>query len=294
MKIGDILREAREAKNYTLEDIQQRTKIQKRYLVAIENNNFDALPGRFYTRAFIKEYAHVLDIDGIRIMDELGGEDLEEDKETAIQYSRLKRTKKVGSNKVSAFYSILPTLIVLLLLVGIGYVAYTLIAEKMNNSNNNDPNTTEPGNDEIIRQPGGNQHVVDDEDDPVEKEPPEEPVIPEPTFEVIQVGTGNAPESTINLNDAPEKIEITLTQTEEGRAYVEIRGNETTYIAKVMELGAEPETFDISLEDSVYLNIGYAPGIKISVNDIVLDYPKEEDKNLPVHQRIQLQINPTE
>ena len=41
LEIGKILRKAREEKGYTLDDLQQMTKIQKRYLIAIEDENFD-------------------------------------------------------------------------------------------------------------------------------------------------------------------------------------------------------------------------------------------------------------
>ncbi len=63
MDIGAKLREARESKGMTLEDVQQRTKIQKRYLKAIEENNHSVMPGEFYTRAFIKEYAQTVGLN---------------------------------------------------------------------------------------------------------------------------------------------------------------------------------------------------------------------------------------
>lgn len=58
-EIGKTLKTARIEKGYTLDDLQQITKIQKRYLIAIEDENFAALPGDFYVKAFIKQYAEM-------------------------------------------------------------------------------------------------------------------------------------------------------------------------------------------------------------------------------------------
>ena len=40
-ELGNVLKQAREAKGLSLDDLQNLTKIQKRYLVGIENGNYD-------------------------------------------------------------------------------------------------------------------------------------------------------------------------------------------------------------------------------------------------------------
>ncbi|KRM72333.1 helix-turn-helix domain-containing protein [Lacticaseibacillus brantae] len=69
-EIGQKLQAARVEKGYTLDDLQQVTKIQKRYLIAIEEGRFDALPGDFYVRAFIKQYAQTVGLDGDALLNE--------------------------------------------------------------------------------------------------------------------------------------------------------------------------------------------------------------------------------
>lgn len=73
-ELGQALRDAREKKGLTLDELQEETKIQKRYLQAIEEGDFDKLPGEFYRRAFIKSYAETLGFDFAAFVEEYGNE----------------------------------------------------------------------------------------------------------------------------------------------------------------------------------------------------------------------------
>lgn len=74
-ELGQKLRQARIDKGYTIDDLQQITKIQKRYLTAIEEGNFDQLPGKFYVNAFIRQYAQTVGLDGQALLNEYQGKD---------------------------------------------------------------------------------------------------------------------------------------------------------------------------------------------------------------------------
>ena len=62
--LGNTLREERERQKLSLEDIEQGTSIRALYIEAIENGEYDKLPGEVYTRGFIKNYAKFLGLDG--------------------------------------------------------------------------------------------------------------------------------------------------------------------------------------------------------------------------------------
>ena len=61
--IGARLNQARIAANLGLRDIADRTKISQRFLTAIENDDFSALPGRVYIVGFTKAFARAVGLD---------------------------------------------------------------------------------------------------------------------------------------------------------------------------------------------------------------------------------------
>jgi hypothetical protein len=68
--IGDTLSEARTRRAVDLEEVHAATGIRPRYLEAIEQEDWDALPEEFYARSFIRKYARFLDIDPDPLVEE--------------------------------------------------------------------------------------------------------------------------------------------------------------------------------------------------------------------------------
>lgn len=68
--IGATLRDARTRRKLDLSEVEAAIKIRVRYLQAIENEEWDALPGGAYTRGFIRTYAAHLGLDGDRLADD--------------------------------------------------------------------------------------------------------------------------------------------------------------------------------------------------------------------------------
>jgi cytoskeleton protein RodZ len=65
--IGETLRAARSRRKLSLSEVEAAIKIRARHLGAIEDEEWEALPGGAYTRAFIRTYADHLGLDGERL-----------------------------------------------------------------------------------------------------------------------------------------------------------------------------------------------------------------------------------
>jgi hypothetical protein len=69
-EIGNSLREARVRQHLELTEIELATKIRARYLRALEEETFDALPAQTYVKGFLRTYADYLGLDGQLYVDE--------------------------------------------------------------------------------------------------------------------------------------------------------------------------------------------------------------------------------
>jgi len=68
--VGATLREARNRRKIDLSEVEAATKIRVRYLRAIENEEWDLLPGDAYARGFVRTYASYLGLDAERLAEQ--------------------------------------------------------------------------------------------------------------------------------------------------------------------------------------------------------------------------------
>ena len=61
--LGETLRRARTAKGITIEDAERVTRIPRKYLEALELENFGILPAPVYARGFLRSYASYLGLE---------------------------------------------------------------------------------------------------------------------------------------------------------------------------------------------------------------------------------------
>ena len=61
--LGQLLREAREQKGVSLEQVEEATRIRQKFLQALEEGNYGALPAEAYVTGFLRTYAVYLELD---------------------------------------------------------------------------------------------------------------------------------------------------------------------------------------------------------------------------------------
>jgi cytoskeleton protein RodZ len=62
-ELGTWLQDTREAQDLSLEEVEAQTRIRRRFLQALEEGEYDVLPGEVYVRGFLRNYALYLGLD---------------------------------------------------------------------------------------------------------------------------------------------------------------------------------------------------------------------------------------
>lgn len=68
--IGNTLREARIRRGLSIADVEAITKIRGKYLEALEENDFEVIPGPTYVKGFLRTYALLLELDADALVSE--------------------------------------------------------------------------------------------------------------------------------------------------------------------------------------------------------------------------------
>ena len=69
-EIGETLREARMRRRIDMTEVETATKIRGKYLRALENEEWDLLPGPTFVKTFLRTYAEYLDLDPRLLVEE--------------------------------------------------------------------------------------------------------------------------------------------------------------------------------------------------------------------------------
>lgn len=229
MEIGNILRQARLSKGLTMDQIEEETKIRAKYLDALENEQFDLLPGKVYVIAFMRNYAKYLGLDDeelVRMYKDRERVDADLIQETTQETKgEIKPKKKTGY---------LPYLVAVVL------IAFAFALTSIYHNLTPEPDTA--------RQPGIVQDLNEDQED--------DQIIPDPN--AGWPGTVPAPDV-----DVPgQGIELVLNVTDD-RCWMQIDVDGETAFTGIASAG---DVKEFRGQESIYIVLGNAGVVEVQVN----------------------------
>jgi cytoskeleton protein RodZ len=107
---GDKLRRERERKGITLDEIAMATKINTRMLRALEEEQFDLLPGGIFNKGFVRAYARQVGLDEDEAVSgyvDASGEQPEQ-KLKPVEQARIQETRAEAEHRVSRSFESFP------------------------------------------------------------------------------------------------------------------------------------------------------------------------------------------
>ncbi len=278
-EIGEILKKARIEKGYTLDDLQQTTKIQKRYLEAIEQGNTEILPGRFYARAFVKQYADIVGLDGEELLDQyyqVSAEEVNEEFAESISASPSRVQGKKG-NVLNNMGDQLPTFFIFLLVAMILIIIYFAFRRTTPADKAEIPIISEENTEEVVQSEKEASETAEEEDETETEEIEEEEVEVKEEDQNVSIASSTGNTTTYEIKGAhPEEQQIVLT-AKGGDSWVSISVQGGASDAGLLSDG-DSISVDFGADaKQVNLVIGNARFTTVSLNDAEVSYAPEAE-----------------
>lgn len=268
-ELGARLKEARLAKGYSLEDLQEITKIQKRYLVSIEEGNYSTMPGSFYVRAFIKQYAEAVGLDPEELLNQFKKDVPGTQNEEVVQsYAQSPSRRKLSNRSSSKTMEAMPKITVALFIIVIIAVISLLYWAKSQESPNfeDDESPVVEYEKPQVTPPVTEEPVEGAEEDTTEEDKVEEQETEEQTpAQVISPGTINGDDVNFEVSGTDEmKIRVEVIDNASWIAFRNTQGVDN--LGKVYNPGETIE-YDATIDGYVRIRLGSAASTKVFVND---------------------------
>lgn len=268
-ELGNLLREARLAKNLTIDEIQEMTKIRSRYLQAIEDGKFQILPGQFYVRAFIKSYAETLGLDPVEVLSYYEKELPKPSPEPKLE--PIRRRKPAVSAGPAFLTRWISKILFYSFLVLVIFLIYNFISN--NSGNGTDPISSDEMNRERItnEQPETVQPPVPKQPEP-EPLPEPAPKPPEPKVTYLRTEKRTDYYSVADTNKLI--IEIKAARGDNWFKLTETDRNGKIIESYTMRKG-ESKTWELETSSAIYL--GAANQVDITVNGFPINTSDKGD-----------------
>ncbi len=264
--IGQLLQEAREEQHLSISAAQSLSKIKKRYLRALENDDFENIPGGSQARTLLERYAEFLELDVDVILDAYDtGSPLRvfEIETKANRTARLNRRRKVKRRN-----SFLPLIYLFLLALGIiSFVSYTVWQHKQENKKETSSSSYQAKSNSDLSQSSSNLEQT--------SEASSTGASSDSTEESAQALTINVSSQegglVADISNAPQQVKVTLSVTDTS-SWIAVSNTE---LADGVTLSPDNQSVSVVIDKALVsrsvVTLGAVEGVTVKIEEQALD-----------------------
>ncbi len=104
-KVGEFLKEARQARSLSVEDLSSSLRIGKEQLIALEEGDSESLPEKVFIKAMVRRIAEKLNLDTTFILEELNEKENNEHQHSPLIRKERKEKKKNINSLIMIIFS---------------------------------------------------------------------------------------------------------------------------------------------------------------------------------------------
>jgi cytoskeleton protein RodZ len=257
--IGRELKEAREVRGLTLEQISASTMIARKYLLALEEEDYSKFAGEVYLKGALRKYAAELGLDGDTLLSRYNGTPSAEKEKPLPQEKKAAKPVVAPPNVVSvkpARRLRVGRLALYLTIIALLFAAYYLAGSIDFRS----PVVEPPPN-----QNGNNEPVPPPDNEPAEEEPPQELPPPEPRL----AADAQNPRLYYLYNTGNVSAQLTFSS----QCWVSVTADGREIIRQTFNSG---QSQSVSADNELVIRLGYPRGVRLTAEGIDLKLPPSD------------------
>ncbi|MCY8919730.1 DUF4115 domain-containing protein [Bacillus atrophaeus] len=265
----------------SLDDLQAATKIQKRYLTALEEGNYDIIPGSFYVRAFIKQYAEAVGLDSDQLFEEFKKDIPNTYHDDVSEKLSGMKSQRELPKPASKALEVLPTILVIAGVLVVIAIIYVVVQLTMNKSNDQSDAASKKAvtqseskyeipKDSTLKDNKKSSSETDSKKDTKTSSAKKDDEKKSDSGKLSIKATGTEGSATTYEVSGADKIELELAASDS--AWIRVRDENSSSLKEGILKKGETYKKDITDQKQVDIRTGYAPNLKIKINGEVLSY----------------------
>jgi cytoskeleton protein RodZ len=296
---GKYLRSEREMRGIPLEEIAESTKIQKRFLEALETNYYEAIPGEVFVRGFVHSYAKAIGADIEEILEKFD-KTVGNKRKGEIQNGELDKNQAYLRNRKNYRFLIVIVIFLIFGIVAFGVSKLTDVFDDPQVPSSESAVVDKSQSPVILNKESHKLKITKSKPNDkkqsnlranvsagIAEEVPKSPIQPINNLEVIAKIEKQKSLEVVNENDMAETLEDRLESKNLKPLELTIRAKKESWFNLVID-GEEEQDFILPENTGktfrgklkFKITVGNREGVQLALNGKILNLPESEDNVL--------------